>query len=63
MATKDSFQLARSLYNRRKSLFAKAADLLEAADPKVRALVEAQEIAEADQPIALTPTESTAPPS
>lgn len=55
--TPDSFELARRIYRRRRSLFAQAARLLAEADPKVRALVDSIEEEEAHVEPPATPKE------
>ncbi len=52
----DIFRAARSVYTRRKSLLAKADQLLDYADPLVKAIVSSLEDHELNQPIDLVPS-------
>jgi multidrug efflux pump subunit AcrA (membrane-fusion protein) len=53
---RDAFQLARSLYLKRRALHEKASQLLAAAPTAVQALVSAMDEADARQPIAEVPS-------
>lgn len=61
-STADAFSLARSIFNKRKTLREKADKLLDSAPPRVRAIVDAIEEEEAGQPIPQTLAEPNASP-